>query len=225
MDVDLVVTDDVCGEFAERVVEAFHARPVEIFSLALSGGPLSADCYRHLARHGGTQIDWWKVDVYWTDEVCTPDDPALAPNYELVRAALLDRVGAANASYPMRCEDGPDAYQLRLGELGRLDVVHLTLGPDGTVAGLFPGSPALGADQGRLVATNRDPSGLHAGEHLTLTLPGIARARLALVTAQGDDTTEAVQRMLTGDVTLPAAAVRAEQVVCLADPAAASHST
>ena len=82
------------------------------------------------------------------------DDPD--SNYRLGREALLDRVGAANATYPMRCEEGPDAYQLRLGELGRIDLVHLGLGPDGHTASLFPESPALDADPGRLVVVNED---------------------------------------------------------------------
>ena len=34
---ELVVVDDVPGEFAERVIEAFHARPNDGFSLAVSG--------------------------------------------------------------------------------------------------------------------------------------------------------------------------------------------
>ena len=51
-----------------------------------------------------------------TSAACPLDDPD--SNYRLAREALLDRVGAANATYPMRCEEGPDPYQLRVGELG-----------------------------------------------------------------------------------------------------------
>ena len=31
-----------------------------------------ARCYERLADDAGTQIDWWKVDVYWGDERCVP---------------------------------------------------------------------------------------------------------------------------------------------------------
>ena len=69
---DLVVVDDVPGEFAERVIEAFHGRPNDAFSLAVSGGDTARACYERLADDAGTQIDWWKVDVYWGDERCVP---------------------------------------------------------------------------------------------------------------------------------------------------------
>src|SRR3954452_22314815 len=183
---ELVIIDDVAAEFAERVIEGFHARPNDSFSLALSGGSTARRCYERLADDAATQIDWWKVDVYWGDERCVPlDDPD--SNYRLGREALLERVGAVNANYPMRCDEGADPYQLRLGELGRLDVIHLGLGPDGHTASLFPGSPALDADPGRLVVMNEDPSGTNPYQRMTLTFAGIARARLALVTVEGEN--------------------------------------
>ena len=98
---ELVVVDDVPGEFAERVVEAFLNRPGDGFALVLSGGNTARRCYERLAADGADQIDWWQVDVYWGDERCVPpDDPA--SNERLVREALLERVGAANAVFPMR---------------------------------------------------------------------------------------------------------------------------
>src|SRR6185295_5524935 len=109
MNGSLYVVDDVTTEFAERVIEAFHARPGDNFSMALSGGETARHCYERLASDGGTQIDWWKVDLYWGDERCVPlDDPD--SNYRLAREALLDRVGAANATYPMRCDEGAEPY-------------------------------------------------------------------------------------------------------------------
>lgn len=217
---ELVVVDDVPGEFAERVIEAFHGRPHDGFSVALSGGDLARHCYERLADDAGSQIDWWKVDVYWGDERCVPLDDE-ASNYRLVRESLLEKVGAVNANFPMRCDEGPDPYQLRLGELGRLDVVHLGLGSDGHTASLFPGSPGLDADPGRLVVMNDDPSGSNPFPRMTLTLAGIERARLVLVTVSGEAKREALARVATDDPGVPAARVRAERVLWIADPAAA----
>jgi 6-phosphogluconolactonase len=217
---ELVVVDDVAGEFAERVVEAYHGRPNEGFSLALSGGSTARRCYERLAEDAGQQIDWWTVDVYWGDERCVPLDDD-ASNYRLGREALLERVGAVNANFPMRCDDGPDPYQLRLGELGRIDVVHLGLGPDGHTASLFPGSTALDADPGRLVVMNDDPNGLNPHQRMTLTFAGIARARLALVTVSGESKREALARVAADDPACPGSAIRADRVVWIVDPAAA----
>ena len=154
---ELIVVDDVASEFAERVVEAFHTRPGESFALTVSGGGTARRCYEKLAADGADQIDWWQVDVYWGDERCVPPDHPDS-NERLVREALLERVGAANAVYPMRCDEGPDAYQQRVATAGRFDVVHLGLGPDGHTASLFPDSPAIDADPGRLVAMNTTPT-------------------------------------------------------------------
>jgi 6-phosphogluconolactonase len=217
---ELVVVDDVPGEFAERVIEAFHSRPHDAFSFALSGGDLARKSYERLADDAGSQIDWWKVDIYWGDERCVPLDDENS-NYRLVRESLLEKVGAVNANYPMRCDEGPDPYQLRLGELGRIDVVHLGVGPDGHTASLFPGSAALEADPGRLVVMNEDPSGNNPFPRMTLTFAGIARARLALVTAAGEGKRDALARASAGDSTIPAAHIRADRVLWIVDPAAA----
>ena len=219
MNGELVVVDDVPGEFAERVIEAFHNRPGEAFALALSGGETARACYERLAVDGASQVDWWLVDVYWGDERCVAPD-AEESNERLGREALLERVGAANAVYPMRCDEGPDPYQLKVGELGRFDVVHLGLGADGHTASLFPGSAALDADPGRLVALNEDPSGHNPHRRMTLTLSGIARARLAVFTVVGEAKREALRRIIDGE-DVPAARVRADRVVWLVDPTAA----
>ncbi len=218
MNGELVVVEDVPGEFAERVIESFHSRPNDGYSIALSGGDTARHSYERLAEDAA-QIDWWKIDVYWGDERCVPVDHADS-NYKLARDALLDRVGAANATYPMRCDDGPDPYQLRIGELGKFDLIHLGLGPDGHVASLFPRSPALEADEGRLVVMNEDPTGTNPHQRMTLTFAGIARARLVLFTVSGDTKREAFARVVRGE-DIPACRVRADRIVWLVDPAAA----
>jgi 6-phosphogluconolactonase len=219
MNGELVVVDDVPGAFAGRVIDAFATRPGESFAMALSGGDTARQCYERLAADGAQRIDWWAVDVYWGDERCVPPDSPES-NQRLVREALLERVGAANAVYPMRCEEGPDPYQLRVGEVGRFDVTHLGLGPDGHTASLFPGSPALDADPGRLVSLNSDPSSRNPHPRMTLTLSGIARSRLVLFTVAGESKRDALQAVVDG-ADLPAARVTAERVIWLVDREAA----
>ena len=218
MNGELVVVDDVAGEFAERVIECFHARPDENFSIALSGGDTARRCYERLAVDGAEQIDWWAVDIFWGDERCVPPDHADS-NERMAREALLERVGAANAVYPMRCDEGPDPYQLKLGELGRIDLIHLGLGADGHTASLFPGSPALDADPGRLVVLNTDPSGRNPHERVTLTYAGIARGRHVVFTVSGEDKRDAVQMIIDG-ADVPAARVQGERVLWLVDRSA-----
>jgi len=217
---EVVVVDDVPTAFASQVIEAFRGRPDEGFSLMLSGGSTAARCYEQLAVNGAKQIDWWQVDVYWGDERCVPPDDA-ASNERLVRQTLLEQVGAAHAVYPMRCEDGPDPYQQRIAQAGRLDLVHLGLGPDGHTASLFPGSAALDADPGRLVVMNTDPKGNNPHPRMTLTFSGIARARLVVFTVAGKDKRDAFAGVCAGDPSFPATRVQADRVIWLVDPAAA----
>src|SRR5437764_7337276 len=219
---ELVIVDDVAAEFAERVIECFHARPNDGYSIALSGGSTARRCYERLADDAGTQIDWWKVDVYWGDERCVPPEHEES-NYRLAREALLDRVGAANATYPMRCDEGPDPYQLRIGELGKFDLIHLGLGPDGHTASLFPGSPALDADPGRLVVMNEDPNGRNPHNRMTFTFSAIARGRLVIVTVEGEEKRAALDAVRR-DEDIPACRIEGERVLWLADRAAAEQS-
>lgn len=218
---ELRLVEDVPSAFTACVIEAYQGRVHDSFSFALSGGSTARACYEQLARDAVGHIDWWQVDFYWGDERCVPhDDPD--SNYQLAREALLDRVGAANATYLMRCAEGPDPYQLRIGELGNIDLVHLGLGPDGHTASLFPSSEALEADPGRLVAMNDDPLGTNPHRRMTLTFAGIARARRVLVTVTGEAKAEALARIAAGE-DLPAAHLAADEVIWLVDEAAASR--
>lgn len=222
MNGELLVVEDVPAEFSERVIEAFHSRPDEAFNFAVSGGDTARRCYERLAAEGADQIDWWQVDVYWGDERCVaPDDPD--SNERLVREALLQRVGAANAVYPMRCEEGPDPYQQRVAEVGKFDVIHLGMGPCGHTASLFPDSAGLDADPGRLVVMNSDPHGRNPHERMTFTFSAIARGRLVIVTVEGEEKREAFARVRDGDPAMPASHIAGDHVLWLVDPAAAGQ--
>lgn len=222
MNGDLVVVDDVPGAFTRAVISAFAERPGDEFDIALSGGETARACYERLAADSTHAINWLEVNFFWGDERCVPPDHPDS-NERMGRQALLERIGAANAVYPMRCDDSLDAYQLRLGELGQLDLVHLGLGPDGHTASLFPGSAALDADPGQLVAYNEDPAGRNQHRRMTLTYAGIARARLALFTVSGEAKRDAMQAVYDGE-DLPAARVKAGRVLWLVDHDAAPRA-
>lgn len=150
----LTVVDDVAAEFAEQVVEAFHYRPEEHFTLALSGGPIAATCYERLATHAETQVDWWHVELFFADE-CRVDAEHPDCHERLTRTVLLDRVGAAHLVHPLRDEATVEAACAAL-EGRHLDLVHLDLGPDGRLSSLFPAAPTIDA----LFGPTRDPSGV-----------------------------------------------------------------
>jgi 6-phosphogluconolactonase len=215
---EVELVDDVPGRFAAAVIDAFIDRSDATFSLAVSGGSTARRCYQRLARDGAEAIDWWAVDLYWGDERCVDPDSADS-NQRLVREALLERVGAANEVHPMRCDEGPEPYQLKISALPAIDVVHLGMGPDGHTASLFPGSPALDADAGRLVVMNEDPSGRNPHPRMTFTFAAIARARLVVITVEGEAKRDAFSRVRGGE-DLPVSRVRAERVLWLVDPAA-----
>ena len=194
MNGELVVVDDVAAAFASTVVRSFLDRPNEGYAIALSGGSTARRCYEQLAADAADTIDWWKVDVYWGDERCVPlDDPD--SNYRLARESLLDRVGAANATYPMRCDEGAEPYQLRVGELGQFDLVHLGLGPDGHTASLFPGTPILD-ERSHSVAAVHVPK--LDSWRVSLTLPVLEHARRLLFLVAGSDKAAMVERVLGG---------------------------
>jgi 6-phosphogluconolactonase len=215
------VVEDVATAFAETVVTAYSARPGARFVMVLSGGPTAQRCYGALARAGTDRIDWSLVDIYMGDERCVaPDDPDA--NQRLVREALIDPVGGVGSFRPMSCAEGPEAYERLVSALDAFDLVHLGLGPDGHTASLFPKSAALEAAPGRLVVRSVDPNDRNPHERMTLTLEALARGRLVVFTVSGAAKHDAFAAVSAGD-DLPAAQVRARQVVWLVDREAAGQ--
>jgi 6-phosphogluconolactonase len=228
----LTAVDDVPRAFSDAVGQAYAARPGPRFALALSGGPTALACYEYLAAatgDGSGDIDWKLVDVYMGDErVVPPDDPDA--NQRLVRESLLDRVGGAGSFSPMPTVGPLDecvaAYQRTMSDLVTgpgIDLIHLGMGPDGHTASLFPGAPTLDAEPGVLVMSTEDPNGVNPHPRMTLTLPAINSARLAVFTVSGSSKADAVAALVRGD-DLPAQRVHAGQTLWLVDGAARGNA-
>jgi 6-phosphogluconolactonase len=215
---------DVPSAFTAAVAAAFASRVGPRFALVLSGGPTARLCYEDLATTD--LIEWPLVDIYIGDERAVPpgDDDA---NQRLIHEALLDRIGAVGSFTPMPTEgdlvDCVASYQDTMaGVLAGpgIDLIHLGLGPDGHTASLFPGAPTLDAGPEELVALTEDPNGRNPHPRLTLTLPAINSARLAVFTVSGSSKVDAVAALDRGD-DIPAARVQAQRILWLLDDAAA----
>jgi 6-phosphogluconolactonase len=223
----LTPVDDVPRAFSDAVREAFAARPGPRFALVLSGGPTAQKCYELLAT--ADAADWGVVDVYVGDERVVPPDDVDA-NQRLIKEALLDRVSGVGSFSPMPTVGPVDecvaAYQRTMSDLVTgpgIDLIHLGMGPDGHTASLFPVAPTLDAEPGVLVLATEDPNGVNPHPRLTLTLPAINSARIAVFTVAGASKANAVAALVRGD-DLPAARVHAGRTLWLVDGAARADS-
>lgn len=204
------VVDHVPQSFAALVADESPR------SVALSGGDLARRCYELLAV---ADVEWGAVDVYFGDERWVPtSDPD--SNEGMARFAFVDTVEPREIHSLRHAGDtidmAADAYDDVLRTSPPIDLVHLGLGPDGHTASLFPGTAALQV-RDRFVVPNGDD--LHPHPRLTFTFPAIERARLVVVTVEGDEKRDAVTRIRSGE-DLPGARIRAERVIWLGDDAA-----
>lgn len=215
-------TPDVAAAFVDVVLDAFARRSGPYFSLVLSGGPTARICYELLAEESGGSIDWASVDVFMGDErLVSPDDPD--SNQRQVRESLLERVAPVHCFCPMPTAGTPEScvkeYQKTIAALisgNGIDLIHLGMGPDGHTASLFKGVSALDATFDELVAATTDPSANNPHPRLTLTLPAINQAKLAVFTVSGYSKQNAVRQLLDGE-DIPASRVDTPEIKWLVD--------
>jgi len=105
-------------------------------------------------------------------------------NELLGRQALLEKVGAANAVYPMRCDEGLDATSSASARSA-----SSTSSPGhGRGTATRPALPAHGPwtpTPANSSASTRTPAGDNKHPRMTLTYRGIARARLVISPVAG----------------------------------------
>jgi 6-phosphogluconolactonase len=182
------------------------------FHFAVSGGHTPWAMFAELASE---QVPWEAVVIYQVDERVAP---AGDPDRNLTH--LSQALGSAPAQVkPMPVNDSDltaaaASYAASLPD--NFDLIHLGLGPDGHTASLVPGDPVLSVTD-RLVALTQP---YQERVRMTLTYPGLARARQLLWLITGADKQQPLAKLLAGDTTIPAGRVEAGASLVMADRAA-----
>ena len=187
----------------------------EGFRIALSGGNTPRPVYAEFARIAAG-LPWEKVHFTFGDERCVPPDDAKS-NFRMANETLfLPAEIPEHSIVRMRGEIDPklaaQEYQDHLNLLAtqrgeqvyRHDVILLGLGDDGHTASLFPGTDALKEKEAKVVA-NFVPK--LKTWRLTFSLPLINHARHICFLVNANKQEKLIERVLRGDVTLPAARV------------------
>jgi 6-phosphogluconolactonase len=222
-----LLAEAVAARLVTGCVDAQAARGAA--SVVLTGGGIGTAVLGALADTPARDaIDWQHLDIWWGDERFVPaGDPDR--NETGARSALLDHVDIDPARvHPMPGPDGPDGddpeaaaarYASWLaaatspgdhGPVPEFDVLMLGIGPEGHVASLFPGMPAL-HDERPVVAVHGSPK--PPPTRLSLTLPSIQAAREVWILASGEEKADAVAMALSGagPEQVPAAGARGRQ--------------
>ena len=197
----VVVLDDE-DAVAVSVAEALAARLAlpGVHHAVLTGGGVGTRVLTELLKRS-TTIDWDRVHLWWGDERFLPaGDPER--NETGARAALIDAIPIPPPNvHPMPADMGQGVTQAALAyadELAReshdgfvpdFDVLLLGMGPEGHVASLFPGMPAL-HDAGSVAAVEDSPK--PPPTRVSLTLTAIRAAGEVWVVAAGAAKAEAV---------------------------------
>lgn len=230
----------VAARLLTRLVDISAARGHA--SLVLTGGGIGTQVLAELAAAPARDaVDWQHTDIWWGDERFVPTgDPDR--NETGARAALLDHVATdPGRVHAMPGPDGPDgddpeAAAVRYAGWLRaattpgdrdgfpaFDIVLLGIGPEGHIASLFPGLPAVFEKDRPVLAVHGSPK--PPPTRLTLTFPAIQAAREVWVLVSGGEKAEAVRHALSGapQVDVPVAGARGrEQTLFLVDRAAAT---
>ncbi|GAB6059536.1 6-phosphogluconolactonase [Desulfonatronum parangueonense] len=224
---DFQEPDQAVAHAARLVASALSSMTGPKITLALSGGSSAARLFDKLAEQSGANIPWERVVVCWVDDRFVPQDHPES-NYGLARDRLLTKLPIRpDHVYPMPTtssspEQGAQDYEQTLRRLfdappdlpeqgdasnwfPRFDLLLLGMGPDGHIASLFPGKPAL-EERTRWVIGVPEPGMEPMIPRITLTLPVLEHARNVIALITGAKKQAAFQEALTDPhSTLPVA--------------------
>jgi len=203
---------------AELIAEAGAAAAEErgAFSFAMSGG---RSPWGMLALLGELEaMPWPQTQLFQVDErIAAPGSEDRNLTHMVLGLSMEHQ--PALRPMPVTSRDLQGAareYEASLPE--PLDLVHLGLGPDGHTASLVPGDPVLEVRDRRVALTE---TVYQEHRRMTLTYPALDAARRIVWLVAGADKQEPLRRLLAADPSIPAGRVANEEMVVVADEAAA----
>ncbi len=186
------------------------------FSFAMSGGRSPWAMLAILGELEG--MPWDRTELFQVDErVAAPGDPARNLTHMVLGLSMEHQPALRPMPVTQRdLEAAAREYETSLPE--RLDLVHLGLGPDGHTASLVPGDPVLEVSDRRVAITETAYQDHH---RMTLTYPALDEARRIVWLVTGPDKRDPLAKLLAGDESIPAGRVRNDDMLVVADDAAA----
>ncbi len=186
------------------------------FAFAMSGGRSPWAMLAILGELEG--MPWQRTELFQVDErVAAPGDEARNLTHMVLGLSMDHQATLRPMPVTQRDLDAAARdYEASLPD--RLDLVHLGLGPDGHTASLVPGDPVLEVGDRRVAMTETAYQG---HRRMTLTYPALNAARRIVWLVTGPDKVEALRKLLAGDESIPAGRVSNENVIVVADEAAA----
>ena len=178
--------------------------------LGLTGGRTVGACFEVILDRADdlSLDDWSRVRFFVANDNRVPlSDPD--SNYGLVDLRLLNPLRARGLIAEGQCfpppvhagsaEEWRRQYSIALERVGgRFDVVILSSGEDGHMAGLFPQHPALGETGIGYVAFDDSPK--PPAKRISATLPSITSAKLGILLFVGEGKRDALTRFLDPSV-------------------------
>jgi 6-phosphogluconolactonase len=186
------------------------------FAFAMSGG---RSPWAMLAILGELdEMPWDKTELFQVDErVAAPGDEARNLTHMVLGLSMDHQAALRPMPVTQRDLEGAARdYEAQLPD--RFDLVHLGLGPDGHTASLVPGDPVLEVTNRRVAMTE---TAYQDHRRMTLTYPALDTARRIVWLVTGPDKVKALQKLLAGDESIPAGRVQNDDMVVIADEAAA----
>lgn len=179
------------------------------FRVALSGGRTPIPTWQRLAT---LDLAWESITIFQVDERVAPEgDPDR--NLTGLRDGLFPRTPRIVAMPVHELDLDAAAAHYAAGLPDRFDLVQLGLGPDGHTASLVAGDAGLDVAD-RLVTVTGEYQGRR---RMTFTYPALARADETLWIVSGEDTRDALTRLLAGDLSITASRVTSTRSVLLTD--------